>query len=185
MTAISLREKRLVIVTVLVLLYAVVGFTARNRVAAWKELMEEAETTRADLNMRVALIERTEHWKQRYADVRPLMPVFAADVKPETHWLRTHDDAVKIAGLNTSNARPTGEIKAVGDVHEMAIECSDWRGSFEQLVRFLHEIHSAGAMLDIRRLFIRPDPRAPGNLSGQFTLFCAYMKDAAAKSQNP
>jgi len=178
MSAISTREKRLVIVTVLVLCYAVVGFTARGRVTKWRELLDEAEKTRRDYVTRESLIDKRETWIQRYEDDRELMDRFADGVKLDTHWYKILDDAMKVSGLSIARRNISPEKPAVGDVHEIAIDCNDWRGTIDNLVRFLYALHSAGVMLDVRKLYIRPEVRTPGGLNGNFTLFCAYMRES-------
>ncbi|MCL1887562.1 MAG: hypothetical protein FWF96_01665 [Kiritimatiellaeota bacterium] len=179
MSAVSSREKRLAIATVLVLCYAVVGFTARSRVAAWKDALGELDDTRSELVQHIALIDNADMWTKRYQEDRDLMPLFAADVKLDSHWYQILEDASRPSGFTINRREIKDEKPAVGDVLECAIECTDWKGSTENLVRFLHGLHSAGVMLDIRKLHIRPEPRNPGNLSGQFTLFCAYMRETA------
>ena len=76
MSAVSLREKRLVIATVLVILYAIIGFTARKRLDNWKLLRVEAAATKNELQLRNATIDARPDWEQRYLDVRHLMPQF-------------------------------------------------------------------------------------------------------------
>ena len=176
MSAVSLREKRLVIITVLVILYAVVGFTARKRLDAWDNLRRETQAAKDDFVQRRALIAARPKWTKDYLDVRSLMPPFSATAKVETHWLKILDDAATASGITIGSRRPTPE-RIVGDVCEISIECNDWKGTIENLVQFLYELHRAGAMLDIRTLHIRPDSRNPANLSGRFTLYCAYMRE--------
>jgi len=177
MGAISIREKRLVVATALVLCYAVLGFTARGRLDAWKARAKEAEDTREELARRTALINMAEDWERRYEDNRGLMHRFADGVKVDTHWLKILDDAQRASGFNMNRVLPPVERVAVGDVREMTIECTEWKGTLGQLVRFLHELHSVGVMLDVRKLFIRPEARTPGGLNGSITLFCAYMRE--------
>jgi len=178
MNAISTREKRLVIVTVLVLCYAVVGATAGNRVKIWKELAKDVDSAKVELGTRVSLIDRVDYWMQRYEDDRELMDVFAQGVKLDTHWYQILDNARNASGLSISRrSPPSAEKTAVGDVLEISIECGDWRGTVENLVRFLYALHSAGVMLDVRKLYIRPEARNPGSLNGNLTLFCAYMRE--------
>jgi len=178
MSAISTREKRLAIATVLVLCYAVIGFTARGRINTWKELVEEAGETQRERFMRESLINRVEHWTGRYEEERHLIKLYAQGVNLDTHWYKILDDAIAASGLSISRrGRPTDEKIAVGDVCEISIDCNDWRGTTENLVRFLYELHKAGVMLDVRKLFIRPEARIPGSLNGNLTLFCAYMRE--------
>jgi len=176
MSAVSLREKRLVIVTILVLLYAVVGFTARKRLDGWQTLRVETEAARSDYQLRSALIAAGPKWKKDFLEVQSLMPRFAATTRVDTHWLKILDDAAAVSGI-TIGSRQVSRETLVGDVYEISIQCNDWKGTLDQLVHFLYELHRAGAMLDVRTLFIRPDSKNPANLSGQFTLYCAFMRE--------
>jgi hypothetical protein len=67
----------------------------------------------------------------------------------------------------------------------LPIECREWEASLDALVRFLFELQSEGAMLDIRQLLIKP--RGQGILRGRFTLYCAYARagDAGAGEVEP
>jgi len=176
MIAVSLREKRLVIITLLVILYAVIGFTARKRLDEWSILRRETQAAKGDLVKSRALIAAGPLWKQRYLDVQTLMHVFTATARVDTHWRKILDDAADASGLTLGSHRVVSE-EAVGDVREMTIECRDWKGTTENLVDFLYALHKAGVMLDIRQLHIRPDSRNPSQLSGQFTLSCAFMRE--------
>jgi len=176
MSAVSLREKRLVIITLLVILYAVVGFTARKRLDDWRILRQETTDAKENLRLRRLLIANVDDWAQRYRGVRTLMPVFAANARVDTHWRRILDEAAASSGITIGSIRVVSE-EPVGDVWEMTIECRDWKGTLENLVNFLYKLHLAGAMLDIRTLYIRPDSKNPENLSGQFTLSCAFMRE--------
>ena len=66
--------------------------------------------------------------------------------------------------------------KEVGGVYEKTIDC-DCEGSLESFVPFLHAIYSEGAMLDVRKLTMRPQTgKGGGGLRAGFTLCCAYMR---------
>jgi len=68
----------------------------------------------------------------------------------------------------------------VGDVYEMAIDCKEWDGTLDALVHFLYGLESAGVMLDMRQMFIRPSPVDHSHLKGSFVLYCAYMREGPA-----
>ncbi len=177
MSTISLREKRLAVITVLIILYAIVGFTARKRLDAWRASRVTAKTAATELQNRRELIAADDAWRQRYHEMSNLMPVFSIADKVDTHWLKIMDDAATKSDIIIGARKVTRET-LVGDVYEMAIECNEWRGSTSALVKFLYELQKAGVMLDIRSLVVRPDSKNPANLTGRFTLFCAYMREA-------
>ena len=70
--------------------------------------------------------------------------------------------------------------KAIGDLYEIAIECS-WEGTLESITHFLYAVQGQGAMLDIRQLNVQPaqNTTQAGRLRGNFKLFYAFMREKA------
>ena len=174
MSAMSSKDRNLLLVAVVGVLYAFAALTAKKQVESWKVGRNAYRAAQKRLAEERALIAADGEWKARYEEVRDLMPTFAYERDVATHWLNVMDSVASRNGLTISR-RQTGKELEVGDVFELPIECKDWEGSLESLVRFLYELSSEGAMLDVRQLFIRPSNR-PGYLKGTFTLYCAYMR---------
>jgi len=91
-------------------------------------------------------------------------------------------DSVATRNGFTIARRQTGKEAEVGDVYELPIDCKDWEGSLESLVKFLYDLNREGAMLDVRQLYVRPSNK-PGYLKGTFTLYCAYMRGDVEKEK--
>ena len=169
---VSEREKGLLVVTVLVLLYGALFMVygkQRDKINAAIGQRRQRETQRA---MERDLISQRAIWDEAYGDNSSLMPVCESARQVETHWLNLVERLAKDSGL-TIIRRQVGEERQLGDVYELPIECKEWEGSLESLTKFLYDVHAEGAMLDIRKLFIRPGPRG---LRGSFTLFCAFLR---------
>ncbi len=175
MSAMSSKDRNLLLVAVVGVLYAFAALTAKKQVEIWKVGRNAYRAAQKRLAEERALIAADGEWKARYEEVRDLMPTFAYERDVATHWLNVMDSVASRNGLTISR-RQTGKELEVGDVFELPIECKDWEGSLESLVRFLYELSSEGAMLDVRQLYIRPSNK-PGYLKGSFTLYCAYMRD--------
>ena len=173
---ISPRERLLAGCTVAALLFALLGLSYDGQVRAWRTARAELRTRQADLRFRRALIGRQAEINARFERLKDLMPVFPADRQVDTHWMGIMSSAAKRNELDIRNARPEKETRA-GDVYEFPIECRDFEGSLDALVRFLHEVQNEGVMLDVRSLTVRPNPQNPALLRGQFTLYCAYMRE--------
>ena len=62
------------------------------------------------------------------------MPVFPYEKDVDTHWLNVMDSVAQRNDLTISR-RQTGREEEVGDVYELPIECKDWEGTLEALVR--------------------------------------------------
>ena len=172
---VSEREKGLLIITVIVLLYGLlfVLFNGKNgqktKIADIRVKRREREALYAEYR---GLIEQHQVWNEEYAKNADLMPVFEPGRQVQTYWLGVLD---RLASSNELSIirRQVGEERQLGDVYELPIECKEWEGSLESLTKFLYDVHAEGAMLDVRKLFIRPGPRG---LRGSFTLFCAFLR---------
>ena len=177
--SVSNREKAMLALTLLAVLYGALGLTLRGRLSQVK-LLRSQQLDRMNLQAeRGGLIAQRADWESQYAQLQNLMPVFEPDRRVDTYWLAIMD---RLAAKNNIAIirRQIGEEKQAGDVFEMAIDCKDWEGSLEGLVGFLYDLQAEGAMLDVRGMFIRPTPNKPGLLRGSFTLYCAYLRAASA-----
>jgi hypothetical protein len=176
---ISPREKAMLALVLLAVLYGVLGLTLRSRLAQIQLLRDTQHEQQALLDDRDTLIAQRAEWEGQYAKLQNLMDVFDPERRIDTHWLATMDRLA--AKNNITIIKPqAGEEKQVGDVYELPIDCKDWEGSLEGLVGFLYDLHAEGAMLDVRSMFIRPTPNKPALLRGSFTLYCAYLRHASA-----
>ena len=178
------REKAIAAITLVILLYGVLGLLAKGRLDAWQLKREEYRQTCNTLDQERKLITQRQLWQKNYAAVHDLMPVFPADKTVDTYWLGVMENAAANNRLNILKRQVGGE-QLVGDVYEVAIDCKDWEGSLDALVHFLYSLESAGVMLDMRQMFIRPSPTDHSHLKGSFVLFCAYMRERPAVVAQP
>lgn len=180
MSAVSFREKNMLLVTVVVVLYAAAALSYKKQAANWKAAQRIHATAQKKLGEENALIAAKEEWSAKYAQMRDLMPVFPREKDVDTHWLNVMDSLATRNGFTIAR-RQTNKETEVGDVFELPIDCKDWEGTLESLVKFLYDLHREGAMLDVRQLYIRTSNR-PGYLKGTFTLSCAYMRGDVAEA---
>ena len=64
----------------------------------------------------------------------------------------------------------------------MTLDCKEWEGSLEALVHFLYDLESKGVMLDMRSMYIKPNPADRTHLKGSFVIYCAYMRERPANA---
>ena len=188
MNAITSREQNMLMVTVVIVLYALAALSFKKQVASWKAAERVYQTAQKKLNEENALIAARGDWAARYEQVRERMPVFPYEKDVDTHWLNVMDSVATRDGLAIAR-RQTNKEAEVGDVYELPIDCKDWEGTLESLVKFLYDLNQEGAMLDVRQLYVRTSNK-PGFLKGTFTLYCAYMRGKegvtpAAEKQAP
>ena len=173
------REKAISAITLVVLLYGVLGLLAKGRLEDWRIKREQYRQICTTLEQEQKLITQRQLWQKNYGAVRDLMPVFPADKPVDTYWLNVMDTAATSNKLNILKRQVGGE-QLVGDVYEVAIDCKEWDGSLDALVHFLYSLEAAGVMLDMRQMFIRPSPADHAHLKGSFVLYCAYMRERLA-----
>ena len=181
MSAVSSREKNMMLIAMVVVLYAVAALCFKKQSENWKVAQRVYVNAQKKLQEENALIAAKDEWAEKYEQMRDLMPVFPYEKDVDTHWLNIMDSAATRNGLTIARRQTSKEVE-VGDVYELPVDCKDWEGTLESLVKFLYDLHQEGAMLDVRQLFIRPSNK-PGLLKGTFTLYCAYMRGDAEKAR--
>ncbi len=181
MSAVSSREKNMLMIAVVAVLYAVGALCFKKQSANWKTEQRVCANAQKKLLEENALIAAKDEWAEKYEQMRNLMPVFPNDKDVDTHWLNIMDSAATRNGFTIARRQTSKEVE-IGDVYELPIDCKDWEGTLESLVKFMYDLHKEGAMLDVRQLFIRPANK-PGFLKGTFTLYCAYMRGKEAKAE--
>ncbi|HPW75986.1 MAG TPA: hypothetical protein PLJ32_08405 [Kiritimatiellia bacterium] len=183
MSAVSSREKNMLLITAVLVLYAVAALSYKKQAANWKAARRTFMAAQRKVTEERELIAARDMWAERYEAMRELMPIFPYEKDVDTHWLNLMDSTATRNGFAISR-RQANKEQEVGDVYELPIECKDWEAPLESLVRFLYDLHQQGAMLDVRQLFIRPSTK-PGYLKGSFTLYCAYMRGDAESLPPP
>ena len=76
MSTVSPKEKNLLLVTVVVVLYGFAALSFKKQVANWKVAQRVYATAQKELSEENALIAARDDWSARYEQVRELMPVF-------------------------------------------------------------------------------------------------------------
>ncbi|MDD2597843.1 MAG: hypothetical protein PHO37_01275 [Kiritimatiellae bacterium] len=181
MSAVTSKEKNMLIVTAVVVLYAVAAFFYKDQRASWDRQERIYTTAKLKYAEECDLIAAKEEWNEKYTQMCSLMPVFPYDKDVDTHWLNMMDTVASQKSLSISR-RQTGKEEEVGDVYELPIDCKNWDGTLESLVTFLYGLRQEGAMVEVRQLYIRPGT-APGFLKGTFSLHCAYMRGDVVESE--
>ena len=182
MSTVSAKEKNMLMVIVVLVLYAVAALCYKKQKVAWERGAKSFANARKKYERECALIDASSEWDEKYKTMCSLMPVFPHEKDVATHWLNTMDTVASEKALVISR-RQIGKEEEVGDVFELPVECKNWEGTLESLVGFLYGLHKEGAMLDVRQLFVKPSSK-PGYLKGTFSLYCAYMRGDVVE-ENP
>jgi len=176
---ISQREGVLLLITAAVGLFGASALLARPKLDEWKELRQEQARVRSLIAADRQTLGEQDRWRQEFAKLSEMIKQFTPEEKMDVHWLSLMDDTARRYGVSIRK-RQVGEEKKAGEVYEMPIECQEWEGRPEDVWRFLFELQSQGAMLDIRQLLVKPkEQRTDDSVKGRFTLYCAYGRSGA------
>jgi len=186
MMHVSPRETMLLLLTATAAIYGGTYFMLRDKVDEASVLRMKRQQLQGEITQSRRLIEGRARWEKEYKQVSTNLPVFPADKKMEVHWLSLMDETASRYGVSILKRQNEPEQQN-GEVYEMPIECRDWEASLDGFVRFLFDLQSQGAMLDIRQLTIKPKDEK--TLRGRFQLYCAYIREgkppaAVGKSTN-
>jgi hypothetical protein len=175
------REWVLLMATLGAVLFGVSILVARPKVRDWRDLRVARAEVRRQMQRDLDLIATRARWDEELARLSTQLPQFAADAKMEVHWLSVMDGIAGKHGVKILQ-RQAGDEKRDGDVYEVPVECKDWAGGLENLVRFLFELQAEGAMLDVRQLYVRPRKPGDSELRGRFSLSCIYTRESTGQS---
>lgn len=179
----SHHEQTLAAVTLLVILFGILGLKLRPGLEEWRDRTTSLETlkrARADAN---ALIKQGPQWRENYERVKDQMPIFEENRQVDTYWMSIMDRLAAEFKVSITR-RQVGRDSRVGDVYELPIDCQ-WEAPLDALAKFLCALQDTGAMLDIRELVIRSNASRKGYLRGSFSLSCAFMRGQTPEASTP
>jgi len=173
---VSQREKAMLVVVGILLLYAMtIGVSFKRRMAEIADLRETRARAERELADKRALVARRDDWQRNYDAISGRMPVFGTTQRVQTHWMSLLNRLATESEVTLLKTQ-VGDEKEVGGVFETTIDC-ECEGSLEAFVPFLHAIYSEGAMLDVRKVSMRPQSgKGAGGLRATLSLCCAYMR---------
>lgn len=176
MDGMTLKEKAIVAVMVVVFMYAAaVALWFVRQDDEWTKSRREYATARAKYENECALIARKASLYEDYENEKTRMPTFAAGKATETVWLQKMGETAERNYIQIA-ARNSGKEIVAGDVTELPVTGKSWEGSLESLVKFLYDLEtSTDGMFDVSTISISPSKG--GFLTGSFTLTCAYMRE--------
>lgn len=177
MDNLTLKEKAILAVAGVVLLYAVaVAVWFLHSADAWKKAAKQYANAVKAYKAETKLIGEKEKWTQAYEDEKSLMPLFESGKDTETVWFAKMDEIATKNYIQISSRQGGKEIEA-GDVYEMPLDVKTWEGAWENLVKFAWELENTSeGMFDIRSISFKPSGKK-GYLKGSFSLTCAYMRE--------
>jgi len=174
------RESVLALGTVAAILFGGGIMLARPKMAEWRDTRTQCDLQVTGIQSSQYLVAQHDVWEAKFVELSEQLPRHPAERKVDVYWLEKMDELAGKHGVEILQHKAGDQVDQ-GDVYELAIDCRDWQGSLEQLVGFLFELQSEGAMFDIRQLLIKP--KGKGALRGRFSLSCAYTREEKKTSQ--
>lgn len=179
MSVTSANDRKLLILFVLVVAIGSLGIWYPKAKKQWTAKQTEWQRQEMRLQRERAIIALRPEIEKRYEELCEHMPIFPEGKSVDTYWLPIMDNSAKANNVNIAQ-RAIGNEENLGDVTELTLECRDWEGRLDSLVWFLYDLETRkDAMMDVRELAIKPNPKKAGILQGSFKLNCAYMRQAA------
>lgn len=179
MNEMGLKEKALVAVIGVVVLYAIAvatWFLSSER--AWGQAAKKYDREAKRYEKEEALIGEKRKWNEAYESEKAAMPTFEIGKATDTTWLRTVEEIARTNLVLITQIDAGKEVEA-DDVLELPIEVRNLEGSLEALVKFMHELENTDkGMFDIKTISLQPNKSKPGYMKGSLSLTCAYMRES-------
>lgn len=170
------REWNLLTVTAIVVLGVSAYLLGENALDERNAFARRVEEIDAQIARRRAVIDQTELWNDRLADLLETLPSYPQDQDVTSRLLTLLENAANRHNLQLLRRDPERERRD-GELFELTINCR-WRGDLESLVFFLFDLQQQGVQLGVRQLSI--SPRGPGRLEGTMTIDGAYSRHPTA-----
>lgn len=169
----TFREYVLMLGTVAAVLVGSAVLLVSPRLKEFREMAIHRKALTRQMKKYQALIDQREAWAQQLQELGKRVPRPPPGQRPGVYWPLFMNRIASNNKVQISNSQPKGE-EQVGDFYEMQIDCSDWHADLSGTLHFLFDLQKEAAMLDVRRLVIKP--RGGGIYGGSFSLYCAYTK---------
>ncbi|MBN2301130.1 MAG: hypothetical protein JXN60_01305 [Lentisphaerae bacterium] len=174
MIHLSNREIMLLVATATVILFGASFIAARPALKQLKELKIERSGMAAAIEYDKQLVQQQNMWTEKLEGLSKLLPHYPGDKNVGVYWLSKLNSLASKHGLMILKHQ-LGTVEKEGDIYELPIDCKEWEGELNAIVRFLFDLQNEGAMLDIQHLTMKPKGR--NELRGRFVLNCAYTCD--------
>ncbi len=174
--SLSRRENNLLI---LVLSSVVVGsflILFPKQFKKYKEARGRIAGARVEIEAEEQFAALREDYENLDRELQGELLSFSPDKEVDVYWLAKISSIAEKHKLQLSKKNPGEEVEA-GKARELPIELTDWKGSTDSLMNFLHEIQSEGSSMDVRQIWLRTSRNDNVFLTGRMTVYCAYVRE--------
>ena len=118
------------------------------------------------------LVDQGPKWHAALADLEGALPEYPQRKNVSAEMMAMLDKMASDKNVKLLRRDPEKE-KPYGQFFELPVTCR-WEGELEAITRFLFDVQSKTAMLDVKHL--RIEPKGKDNLKGVFTITSVYSK---------
>ncbi len=179
----SRREGTLAVMTLVVIMVGSVAFLFRPQYEKFRQARGRAAQARREIGLERDLIRLRGEYERRDGELQGELPSFGPDKQVDTHWLAALSRSALRNGLKLNKIDAGEKEIEAGNARELAIDCKEWKGSTDALLKFLHEVQSEGSSMDVRHIRMRT--QGPSDLTGRLTVYCAYTREEPDVSPAP
>ena len=173
----SQREIALAVATVFVAVFAGTFVWGRKRYETYRDIRGERKAIETIVAADREMIAMKDETEAELAARRDVLMVFPEGRDMSSYWMSRIESIADKTGVKLIKRVARREVQK-GDMFEIPIEFTEWEADLTSLVRFLYEIQSAGGMLDVRELLVRP--RGGDVLKGRCNVYCIYRREEAS-----
>lgn len=173
-SSMSRRDRTILVAVALVAVLGFAAFCFVRGLGDWSVARKKYEKQTEKLDAQRHLIADREEWAERLERSQLQMPMIDTDELPATRWKRVVGTIARDHGFQILGYNNDGVEEDQGEVWELALDIQ-FRSSLRRLVEFLYALDTSDeGLFDVRQLEI--STKRPGELTGKFTLTCAYKK---------
>lgn len=179
------RELRLSMITLGVFLLGLSYLLVEHHQARLAEARRQSTALQIEQIRNERELMRRPELLQRLERVRAQLPQHPEGRDVRADLSRQVQSLAAQSGLRLTGLTPEQEERLPDiDLYQLSIRCT-WTGSPEALVGFLVRLQALGAVMDVRELRVRASPRAGEQLTGSFTVDCAFSRVSPSPSREP
>jgi hypothetical protein len=168
------REWNLLVATVLVILLGSTWMLGGDKLTEWRELRDSRANLELQKRRHESKIGRKDDLMRRLDVVKLVLPQHGLKQDLKSDFMQRIQNLAD-KSLVTVEKLDSDNEKAVGDsgLFKMAVKVN-WKGALKELVPFLYDLQSQGAVMDVRDLSVKSDNT--GMLKGTLAVDFAYSR---------
>jgi hypothetical protein len=172
------REWNLLVATVLVILIGSTWMLGGDKLTEWQELRDSRANLELQKRRHESKIGRKDDLMRRLDVVKLVLPQHGLKQDLKSDFMQRIQNLAD-KSLVTVEKLDSDNEKSVGDsgLFKMAVKVN-WKGALKELVPFLYDLQSQGAVMDVRDLSVKSD--SSGQLKGNLAVDFAYSRSDSA-----